>query len=712
MAADYLLMVTLCTTIAVSGSSNFTLSTDEISWFDAREACGVNNSILSGRVNSTQIDGMLREANVSDVWMPERTFLSEWLSYKGCHVGDLSDTQGVNVTSPKLGRCRLHCQSNGSKYFILQDKDVCKCLKETTASQLNRTHDSNCNITCGEGLEQATKCGGTGRDIISLYTSSSYGIVDSSEDMCLVFQNINGTVVLQPEPCNSNITTTACVTYNETIHEDEIKITEHNIRCRNGYLPGLDNTTRMALLNTTDKIWSGDIRQRINVDDIDLELDNMTQCYALENGTRVRSNCTEHKRYICENIQSIDESEIEESTTETTITSDKAPTTEFQTTTLTTTTTTLSGPRKSNRENTKVITIAAGIAVGCVVLVVVSAIVITRVCKRTGKKKGRKKKPMKQQPIILNEIVRNSDSPEDSLSSDSDESEPEQSFKVTTGNSTPMANISSPSKSVTKFNYDTVNEIGGEKCHDNDAYASAETTSKGSDEGLYHAMDLVDPDEEGDDHIYSHTMLPLPDPGNSEDVSETHCDAYDVMNAKVKGQGNDSAYDHTNNLSPSNGTSGGYDKFNRKGKDTVEDTYDHTDNPGGGAGEGYDVFNGKVKGPFEDTYDHTHGDQNKNAGLSTSEYDVFNRKPKDNDYSSTDMYDHTKNVHTGSLSGEGGEHNMYDTCNAKSKFVDDVDDMYDHAKHTRENVDDNLYDLTSKRKNVPSVADEDPYDHV
>ncbi|XP_033733335.1 uncharacterized protein LOC117322495 isoform X7 [Pecten maximus] len=725
MAPCYFLMVAVCMAISVRGSPHFTLSSEEISWSEARDACAENGSILTGsEENDAQIDELLSDANISNVWTGEYTFLTDWVAYQGCHRGDLSDIQGTTVTSPKVGRCQLYCQSNGSEYFILQDTDVCKCIDNITGSKLNRTHDSHCNRTCGEGPEKGTRCGGTNDHVVSLYRTSDYTSVDCTEDLCRVFKlDTNNTVILMTTPCDSGITSTACITYNETSEADEMTLIMHNGTrdkaidlCRHGYVPGMDNTTRAKLLekaHTNQTIWSGYVRQRIDVSDGGIYSNNgsLMQCYSMENYTRVRRNCTEKRRYICRK-ESVDEiptietvtapetESVDEIPTTETVTApktesvDEIPTTETVTAPKTDSTTklstvvtttrqqekvTLRKPRKSSREDTKVIGVAAGIAVGCIVLVVVTAFVVNRLCKRSAKKKKHKKK---QRPVMLNEIIRRSDPPEENNQSDSstDESEHETNF-TTAADNLPQGRGETSGLKTVKYSCDIANEKVTDDGHVNDAYAYAETASSGSAEGVYDAMELCIDASDDEDHIYSQTMLPLPDDQVTEDVSRQQDigDAYDVMQPKVKGQGNGTTYGHTDMRSAGNG--------------------------------GYDVFNKNIKVDVEGTYDHAQIIQNKNAGSKISEYDVFNGKVKGDEYCDSDMYDHTKGISAGLGKPTDDANNVYDTCNAKGKCIESIDDVYDHAKFTRENQDENLYDLNSKGKTTPSV-DEDPYDHV
>ncbi|XP_033733330.1 uncharacterized protein LOC117322495 isoform X4 [Pecten maximus] len=808
MAPCYFLMVAVCMAISVRGSPHFTLSSEEISWSEARDACAENGSILTGsEENDAQIDELLSDANISNVWTGEYTFLTDWVAYQGCHRGDLSDIQGTTVTSPKVGRCQLYCQSNGSEYFILQDTDVCKCIDNITGSKLNRTHDSHCNRTCGEGPEKGTRCGGTNDHVVSLYRTSgferhdgrlkiicenkhgtlscpprtvinityaNYGLTelfdscpknhvlpsntnciktestaimqkscndkrtctvtasndyfkgdpcrgttkllnvsytclptDCTEDLCRVFKlDTNNTVILMTTPCDSGITSTACITYNETSEADEMTLIMHNGTrdkaidlCRHGYVPGMDNTTRAKLLekaHTNQTIWSGYVRQRIDVSDGGIYSNNgsLMQCYSMENYTRVRRNCTEKRRYICRK-ESVDEiPTIETVTAPETESVDEIPTTETVTAPKTDSTTklstvvtttrqqekvTLRKPRKSSREDTKVIGVAAGIAVGCIVLVVVTAFVVNRLCKRSAKKKKHKKK---QRPVMLNEIIRRSDPPEENNQSDSstDESEHETNF-TTAADNLPQGRGETSGLKTVKYSCDIANEKVTDDGHVNDAYAYAETASSGSAEGVYDAMELCIDASDDEDHIYSQTMLPLPDDQVTEDVSRQQDigDAYDVMQPKVKGQGNGTTYGHTDMRSAGNG--------------------------------GYDVFNKNIKVDVEGTYDHAQIIQNKNAGSKISEYDVFNGKVKGDEYCDSDMYDHTKGISAGLGKPTDDANNVYDTCNAKGKCIESIDDVYDHAKFTRENQDENLYDLNSKGKTTPSV-DEDPYDHV
>ncbi|XP_021361884.1 uncharacterized protein LOC110455822 isoform X3 [Mizuhopecten yessoensis] len=701
--------------------------------------------------------------------------------------------------------------------WLIKDP-VCRCLDISAVTLLNRTLDSKCNVTCGEGQESGTKCGGKQEHVVSLYRilgferhdkqqiicenkpgnvtcpthtvirikDANYGFTKetencdtnkifppkkncrhanstaimrqlcnrkqtctvtpsnrffgsdpcswttkllnisytcvpkgSEEDLCRVFKvdSSSQTVNLQSVPCDSKVNLTACTTYNETEQKDSIEVFTHtgawsyavNTLCSEGYIPPTDNITKMKLLQTNQtnaSIWSGYIRQRVDVDDIDRNLNGskFVQCYALERDTLVRSDCTEQRQYICQK-----EMVADETTTGPILTTDNTPSgngipspsdavmtvgNTVPTTTPTTATTssgkervTLPRPRSSSREDSKVIGLAAGITVGCIALVAVTAVVVDRLSKRSAKKKKQRKKKTKEKPVQFKGSVINAQNAMNSIKSDTSSDESESESKMAARTSSPGEAGAKQLPSVS-YNYDIVNEIGTEKGHVNDAYAYAATDPAGSEEGDYDAMELCIM-EDDEDHIYAHTMLPLPDTEtDATDVVPKQPDdeAYDVMQSKVKVPGNDSAYDYTASFSQKNGTK---------------------------ADGGYDVFNRKVKDGVEDTYDHTQSVLDKNGDVNNTMYDAFTGKVESNEEISNDMYDHTKHMHKGqeAHTGDVSTNNIYDTCNDKAKVVDDVDDMYDHTTHVRENQDENLYDLASKRKINPSV-DKNHYDQM
>ncbi|XP_021361883.1 uncharacterized protein LOC110455822 isoform X2 [Mizuhopecten yessoensis] len=719
MASCYDLMVTLCTVMSLTGTLQLTPSKEGKSWYEAKDACAKNGSNLATTNESnTNGDELSTNASVSSVWTRKRTFLSGWVANQGCHTGNLTDIQGKNVTSPKVGRCQLHCQAKGIEFFTLQDP-VCRCLDISAVTLLNRTLDSKCNVTCGEGQESGTKCGGKQEHVVSLYRILDSAENCSEEDLCRVFKvdSSSQTVNLQSVPCDSKVNLTACTTYNETEQKDSIEVFTHtgawsyavNTLCSEGYIPPTDNITKMKLLQTNQtnaSIWSGYIRQRVDVDDIDRNLNGskFVQCYALERDTLVRSDCTEQRQYICQK-----EMVADETTTGPILTTDNTPSgngipspsdavmtvgNTVPTTTPTTATTssgkervTLPRPRSSSREDSKVIGLAAGITVGCIALVAVTAVVVDRLSKRSAKKKKQRKKKTKEKPVQFKGSVINAQNAMNSIKSDTSSDESESESKMAARTSSPGEAGAKQLPSVS-YNYDIVNEIGTEKGHVNDAYAYAATDPAGSEEGDYDAMELCIM-EDDEDHIYAHTMLPLPDTEtDATDVVPKQPDdeAYDVMQSKVKVPGNDSAYDYTASFSQKNGTK---------------------------ADGGYDVFNRKVKDGVEDTYDHTQSVLDKNGDVNNTMYDAFTGKVESNEEISNDMYDHTKHMHKGqeAHTGDVSTNNIYDTCNDKAKVVDDVDDMYDHTTHVRENQDENLYDLASKRKINPSV-DKNHYDQM
>ncbi|XP_060074943.1 uncharacterized protein LOC132554643 [Ylistrum balloti] len=716
MATGSFLVVTICAVISVRGSSPFTLSTEEKSWYEAMDVCTENGSILANtRESNTQIEDVLKESNVSDVWTSDRTFLSYWVANQGCHWGNLTNILGKKVTSPKVGQCQQHCQSNGSGYFSIQRTDVCKCLDPSTVLLLSRTHDSLCNVTCGEGQEQGTTCGGVQENVVSLYRTSGLVEPDTTEALCRVFKKDTDDMVnLYSVPCDSQINSTACVIYNETTGKDELNIYRHNGKwdyatqtlCYQGYIPALDNATKMELLERAkinDSIWSGYIRQRIDLNDSDIDVNTSSyiQCYAQVNGARVRANCTEERRFICRRVTSMNGSDpnsrptmisnptMENAATTQPSSNNKRTDRDFKegfvtppttvTTTRRRTTAPLPKPFKSSREDTKIIGIVSGIAVGCIVVVVVTAVAVYKLCKRSVRKKGQKKKRTKNKPVKLKDIVVSAELPKNDARLDSSTDESEDETKFTVGD--PSGGV--PKLPSVSYNYDTVCETGADKGHVNDAYAYAETKSTSSDEGLYNSMELL-VDASDDDDLYATTMLPLPDNDVKDDVAmQPDGDTYDVMNSKVRVPGNESAYDHTTKVCFLNGA-------------TVDTAYD--------------VFNRKVMDGVEDTYDHTQSSPKNGGDLNNSAYDVFNKKNSGKEDSGS-MYDSTRGATQCFHAGGVTSNDIYDTCNEKPTIADDVDDLYDHASHTRANQDENLYDLTPKHQ-VAQTVNDNPYDRI